>query len=155
MIKCRCCKGLFDDVDSACSICKNFKREWQVFRNNIEIEEFDGSLEVQLKPVHQIALRLLREQMRRLEKEIMETPTKIYNENHSNQLMKMANMSEKIIKEGRALEKQERLEAKNLSADQKIELLIKFVSKLPADKQLKVQQEIFKVVNGEGKTKTG
>jgi hypothetical protein len=155
MIKCRCCKGLFDDKDSRCSICKSFKREWQEFRDNIEIEEYDGSLEVQLKPVHQQTMRMIKELQKRLEKEIFDAPVKVYNDAHASQLKKMTEMVEKVIKEGRALEKQERAEAQNLSLDKKIELLVKFVEKLPSEKQAKVQAEIFKAVNGKDKTKTG
>ena len=146
MIICKSCKNYIEDSFLSCDQCKELTDLYSANSANLKYE--DGR-DIQLKPVHSMAIRMLQMQLKRLEKEMKETfKNGKYSEYYTKQLKELTYTIEKLIKEGRALEREQKNRVDNMTLNDKLQIFLRFVSSLPPEMKAEVQQAVFRIVNG-------
>lgn len=151
MILCVKCSNYVEDSGLSCKFCQDLTSELDKVREYITFEE---STTMDLRPAHSMALKLARMQLKRLEYQMERDYKKDgYSEYTTKQLKELVYTVEKLIKEGRALDKEQRQRADSMSLSDKIKHLLKFVTKLPEEKKREFLEETFKIVNGKAKAK--
>jgi hypothetical protein len=141
MFICRLCKKDLRE-DKGCEMCESLRKNLKDASPNLEWpDEYKDP--ISLKAVNQQVVRLIKESLRRLEGEMGAAFGKnLYNSDHTYQLLQLTRAMEGAIKEGRALDKESKEKADNLSLKERMELVIRFYDKLSIENKVELLNKL-------------
>ena len=144
-----------------CAICKDFRAEYQLFERNLIWPDDEDIESVPLRRANQQSVRILKRMMTQLENDMtgkVHTCFKCkapqsWKENkfspvYAKEMSQLSRALKDTLMEGRALEREARGRAENLSQDERIKLAVKFYTDLPVEARRKMRDLIIKVKNG-------
>ncbi len=157
MYRCRACQ-IDLDVKTGCPICKDFRKAFHKFEPNLAIEVDD---EAELKKANRQSVRILKDLMTKLEKEMrgdipccpkckkkMSYREAKFSPHFADNMTKLSRALKDASTEGRAISREARTKAENLSQEERITLTVSFFKNLPQEKRRDMYNAIAAIHRG-------